>query len=108
MVFTGNPAGECGELPTGRNRGKLAPMKHLSELRALLERRLSLIGDHAWRDRDAAGHLAALAAVSTEIAAWTSAHRASVDAQLRHYLANASYSTAAAHLDSLAEDTAGA
>lgn len=69
---------------------------------------MSIIGDHAWRDRDAAGHLAALAAVSGEITTWTSVHRIQADAQLRHYLANASYSKAAAYLDALAGDATGA
>ncbi len=68
---------------------------------ALLRRRVSVIADHAWRDRDASGHLAALQGVSEEISAWTAAHRTEVDAQLRHYLANASYQKALLHLEAL-------
>jgi hypothetical protein len=69
---------------------------------SLLRRRVSVIADHAWRDRDAAGHLQALQDVSEEITAWTAAHRTEVDAQLRHYLANASYQKALLHLEALA------
>lgn len=72
-----------------------------AELTELLRRRIALIADHAWRDRDAASHLEALKDVSEEISAWTAAHRTSVDAQLRHYLANASYQKALAHLEAL-------
>jgi hypothetical protein len=69
----------------------------------LLRRRLSIIADHAWRDRDAVTHLTALQSVSEEIAAWTQAHRTEVDPQMRHYLANASYQKALAHLESLTD-----
>ena len=54
-----------------------------TDLMKLLRRRLAIISDHSWRDRDAAGH------------------RAEVDAQLRHFLANASYQKALAHLEAL-------
>lgn len=74
-----------------------------TELTDLLRRRVAIIADHAWRDRDAAGHLAALQEVSEKISAWTVAHRTEVDAQLRHYLANASYQKALAHLEARAD-----
>lgn len=70
-----------------------------SELTTLLRRRIFIIADHAWRDRDAAEHFEELKRVSEEISAWTLAHRSSVDAQLRHYLANASFEKALAHLE---------
>lgn len=73
----------------------------ISELTALLRRRVAIIADHEWRDRDAAGHLEALKSVSEEISAWTLAHRTEVDAQMRHYLANASYQKALAHLEEM-------
>lgn len=79
----------------------------ISKLTELLRRRVSIIADHAWRDRDAAGHLDALKTVSEEISAWTAAHRSEVDAQLRHYLANASYQKALAHLEGLAAESSG-
>ena len=73
------------------------------ELIEFLRRRMAIIADHGWRDRDAAAHLAALQEVSEKIAAWTLAHRTEVDAQLRHYLGNASYQKALAHLEALEE-----
>ena len=73
------------------------------ELIELLRRRVAIIADHAWRDRDAAAHLTALREVSEKIASWTLAHRTEVDAQLRHYLGNASYQKALAHLEALEE-----
>lgn len=75
-----------------------------SELIALLHRRIAIIADHPWRDRDAEGHLAALAAVSEGISTWTQAHRMGLDANLRHYLANASYQKALAHLEAFSEE----
>ncbi|HEY8932059.1 MAG TPA: hypothetical protein VIM44_01965 [Rariglobus sp.] len=69
------------------------------ELSGLLKRRLAVIADHAWRDRDPAGHLDALRGASEAIAAWTRAHRAEVDPQLRHFLANASYEKALAYVE---------
>ena len=74
-----------------------------AELIDLLRGRVAIIADHAWRDRDAAAHLAALQEVSEKIAAWTLAHRTEVDAQMRHYLANASYQKALAHLEAREE-----
>lgn len=77
------------------------------ELIELLRRRVAIIADHDWRDRDAAEHLEALKAVSEELSAWTAAHRTEVDAQMRHYLANASFQKALAHLEGLAAESAG-
>jgi hypothetical protein len=74
----------------------------MSDLTALLHRRIAIIADHPWRDRDADDHLKALREVSEEISAWAHAHRTELDARLRHYLANASYQKALAHLEALA------
>jgi hypothetical protein len=71
------------------------------QLVELLRRRLAIIGDHGWRDRDPAAHLEALRTVSEDIAEWTAAHRTTVDAQLRHYLANSSFQKALEHLEAL-------
>lgn len=68
------------------------------ELAELLRQRLSIIADHAWRDRDSAGHLEALKDVSEKLMAWTAENRPNLDAQLRHYLTNASFDKALAHL----------
>ena len=75
----------------------------LKELTDLLRRRVTIIADHAWRDRDSADHLAALQAVSEQISAWTAANRNEVDAKLRHYLASSSFQKALAHLEGLGE-----
>jgi hypothetical protein len=75
-----------------------------AELIELLRRRIAIIEDHAWRDRDPAGHLSGLQEVSEKISAWTVSHRASVDAQLRHYLANSSFQKALAHLEAYSGD----
>lgn len=70
------------------------------ELIDLLRRREAVIADHAWRDRDGQGHLDALREVSESIGTWTEANRAAIDPRLAHYLANASFSKALAHLTS--------
>lgn len=74
-----------------------------AQLLEMLRRRLAIIADHAWRDRDPEGHLDALKTVSEEITTWTLEHRLEVDSQMRHYLANASYQKALAYLE--AENT---
>lgn len=74
------------------------PPRMHPELADLLRRRLSVIADHAWRDRDPAGHLEALKEVSERLMAWTAENRPNLDAQLRHYLNNASFDKALAHL----------
>lgn len=65
-----------------------------------LQRREAIIADHSWRDRDAAGHLDALKEVSGEISSWIEQHSSQCDARLRHYLTNASFAKALAHLQS--------
>ena len=65
----------------------------------LLRRREAIIADHAWRDRDAAGHLEALQQVSEEISAWPATHPGPLDPRLRHFLTNASFAKALAHLE---------
>lgn len=69
-----------------------------SELIQLLQQRIAIIANHAWRDRDPAAHLEALQQVSTSISTWTLAHRSTIDAKLRHYLANSSFQKALTHL----------
>jgi hypothetical protein len=69
------------------------------DLAELLRRRIAVIADHEWRDRDSAAHLEALKEVSEKIMAWTKENRASLDPQLRHYLANSSLDKALAHIE---------
>ncbi|MDX1680402.1 MAG: hypothetical protein R3242_06710 [Akkermansiaceae bacterium] len=64
----------------------------------LLQRRESVIADHAWRDRDPESHLAALKEVSIAISDWPAQHPDELDPKLKHFLANASYAKALAHL----------
>ncbi len=71
----------------------------ISELTDLLRRRVAIIADHNWRDREPTAHLDALRDVSEAIAAWATANRSQVDARMRHYLANASYQKALDHLE---------
>ena len=59
-------------------------------LHALLRRRLDLIADHAFRDADAAGHLAALQQVSELIDAEHHRLRGELPGRLAHYLQQAS------------------
>ena len=70
----------------------------------LLRHRVAIIANHPWRDRDPAGHLDALKSVSEEIVAWTDTHHATLDPQLRHYLAKASFQKALIHLEELKHD----
>lgn len=73
------------------------PSNH-PELQSLLQRRIDVIADHSFRDRDPAAHLAALKDVSEEIAAYSVAHQSEFDGKLRHYLTNSSYQKALDHL----------
>jgi hypothetical protein len=70
-----------------------------ADLIDFLRRREAIIADHAWRDRDPAGHLDALKLVSQEISNWAVSHHQRIDPRLRHYLANASFQKALAHLE---------
>ena len=75
-------------------------MSDLASLRTLLQRRLDLIADHAFRDRDAAAHLEALKNVSEEIMAEHQRRRAQLPPRLNHFLTQASFSKALEYLDS--------
>jgi hypothetical protein len=78
-------------------------MTPLDTLRSLLQRRLDLIADHAFRDRDAAAHLAALQQVSEELVAEHGKLRAELPPRLNHFLSQASFSKALEYLDSTRE-----
>ncbi|MEY3394327.1 MAG: hypothetical protein RL346_563 [Verrucomicrobiota bacterium] len=69
-----------------------------AELQTLLSQRLDIIADHTFRDRDPAGHLAALKKVSEQIETYTRENSRQFDAKLRHYLSNCSYQKALDHL----------
>jgi len=75
-------------------------MSDFSYLRTLLQRRLDLIADHAFRDRDAAAHLEALMNVSEEIMAEHQRLRSELPPRLNHFLTQASFSKALDYLNS--------
>lgn len=66
----------------------------------LLENRRAVIADHAWRDRDAANHLAALQQISEALMAEHQRMRPQLPARLQHYLTQCSYDKAAAWIQS--------
>ena len=68
------------------------------ELQQLLSQRLTVIADHAFRDRDPAAHLQALKDISRKIEAYSQEHYGEFDAKLRHYLTNFSFQKALDHL----------
>ena len=74
------------------------------DLAALLHRRLDLIADHDFRDRDAAGHLDALKEISEEITAWHARHRGTLPPRLEHFLGGCSYQKALAFLEQAPPD----
>jgi hypothetical protein len=69
-----------------------------AQLQALLQKRLDIIADHPFRDRDPAAHLAALKEISEAIQNYAEAHHREFDAKLRHYLTQSSYQKALEHL----------
>lgn len=71
----------------------------LAVLRNLLAKRVEIIADHAFRDRDPASHLGALKNVSEQIDAFRELHWDKLDARLRHFLTNASYQKALEWVD---------
>jgi hypothetical protein len=64
------------------------------ELAALLERRLDVIADRAFMQRDAEGHLAALREVSQAIDSLFLELRPQLPPRLRHFMEQASYTKA--------------
>lgn len=69
-----------------------------SALHAAVKRRLDIVADHAWRDRDPSGHLAALKAAAADLDQLVADLPAGCDAELRHYLERQSYMKALAWL----------
>jgi len=66
----------------------------LEPLRLLLNERLAVIADHAWRDRDPAGHLQRLQEVSEALQVAHQKHAAVLPQRLNHFLSQASYQKA--------------
>jgi hypothetical protein len=67
-------------------------------LAALLKRRLDIIADHAFRERDAPAHLTALREVSEELDAALQQLRPQLPPRLRHFMEQASYGKALEYL----------
>ncbi|MEM1084173.1 MAG: hypothetical protein AAGI48_08620 [Verrucomicrobiota bacterium] len=70
------------------------------DLAELLQRRLDVIADHAFRDRDPDAHLEALKEISVAISDWHRAHRGGLPARLEHFLGGCSYDKALRFLES--------
>jgi hypothetical protein len=71
-----------------------------SRLLHALKKRLAIVGDRAWYERDAQGHLAALMAASEDLQKLVDALPASTDPRLRHFLERQSYLKAVEWLES--------
>jgi len=69
-------------------------------LRDLLRRRLDVIADHEFRDRDSAAHLAALQQVSEALAAEHARLKPILPARLNHFLTQSSLSKALEYVES--------
>jgi hypothetical protein len=74
------------------------------ELAALLEKRLEVIADRAFMQRDAEGHLAALRGVSHAIDSLFRELKPELPPRLRHFMEQASYTKA---LEYIRQENAG-
>lgn len=72
-----------------------------SKIRECLRRRLDLVADRAFFERDPKGHLEALKTVSEDLNTLARELPPESDPQLRHFLGRASYVKALHWLDSL-------
>lgn len=70
------------------------------DLATLLQRRVLVIADHDFRDRDSDGHLEALKTVSEQIAQWHQTHQGTLHPRLEHFLTGCSYDKALHFLES--------
>ena len=66
----------------------------LAEVKEALVRRRDVIADHAFRDRDAAGHLEALKEVSMQLAEFSRSLAPVLPPRLAHFLERCSYDKA--------------
>jgi hypothetical protein len=77
-------------------------MTDLATLAEHLRRRRAIIADHAWRERDASGHLAALREISEKIAAAGDELRGRIPPRLDHFLGRCSFDKALAFIEGMA------
>ena len=73
----------------------------LSTLRDALRRRLEIIADTAWRDRDPSSQLQALREISESIFHQQTALAPTLPPRLRHFMESQSYTKALAMLDTI-------
>lgn len=71
----------------------------LKKLAELLRKRLEIIADHEFRDKDPGFHLKSLEEISLAIESEHETLRNSIDARLNHYLTNMSYEKALSHIE---------
>ena len=71
----------------------------LKILTELLRKRLEIISDHEFRDKDPESHLESLKEISMAIESEHETLRNSIDARLKHYLTNMSYEKALSHIE---------
>lgn len=74
-----------------------------SQLHQLLRQRLDTIADHAFRDRDPAGHLAELQRVSEALVAEHQRLKPQLPPRLNHFLVQSSLSKALDYLEGRGE-----
>lgn len=80
---------------------------HYARLAELLRRRLHVIADHEFRDRDPNAHLAALRQASEALEEEYTSLRGSLPARLNHFMRQASYQKALAFIEGDDESLAG-
>ena len=73
--------------------------KPLDPLAHLLRQRLTLIADHAFRDRDPQAHLEALKGIFEEIQHEHESLKGMIPPRLEHFLSGGSYDKALAFID---------
>ncbi len=69
-----------------------------SALKNAVQKRLDIVADHAFRDRDPGGHLEALKQAHRELESLVGALPSDCDPRLRHFLERQSYEKALAFL----------
>lgn len=72
----------------------MASTTDLEKLASLLERRLSVIGNHGLRDTNPDEHLRQLQEVSEAIVEWHKEFKGSLKPRLEHFMQNCSYENA--------------
>lgn len=77
--------------------------EEMEKLRHLLKKRIDVIADHAWRERDPAAHLDRLCEVSEAISEIYARCKGTLPARFAHYMERMSYQKALAFLEGAKE-----